>query len=199
MNDLEEEYTEKIENEEEIFIDGLQNKKNIEGLEKEYSKKVKEIRKIYEKSLKKDLYEEKEREIKKIKNRIKTQEKEEKEFHTEGLKLDDGWKEKEEIEIASRGYKLERKIKNFIQKITPNFLLYSYYKLKRSTKDFFRVIGDFFEDNWNKFTENIMNSLSFIKEGFIKIISDLAKIATFFKKKKKEGEKKEDGNKDSEK
>ena len=55
MDNLEEEYTERVEREEEIFLEGLQNRKSLAELEKEYSKKVKEIRRIYEKSLKKEL------------------------------------------------------------------------------------------------------------------------------------------------
>ena len=47
MEDLEEVYSEGLEKEGEIFIEGLQNKKSLAELEKRYSQKVKEIRRIY--------------------------------------------------------------------------------------------------------------------------------------------------------
>jgi hypothetical protein len=202
MDDLEEVYAENIEKEEEIFLDGLQNKKSLGELEKEYSKKVKEIRRIYEKSLRKDLNEEKEKEIKKAKEKIKNPEMEKNEFHTQNLELENNWEEKKQIEVASWEYKTKRRVKNFIQGITPNSFIYTEYKIKRVFGDFFRETREFSEDIWKKISESILNSLSFIKEGFIKIVSDIGKITNLFKRKSKKNEKnekKENANKNSEK
>jgi hypothetical protein len=199
MDDLEEQYAENIEKEEEIFLEGIQNRKGLGELEKEYSQKVKEIRRIYEKSLKKNLNEEKEKEIQKAKNKIKIPEKEEKEFHVKNLELEENWGEKKQIEIASWEYRTKRKIKNFIKIITPNCIIYLYYKIKRILHDFFKSIGDFLERIWEKISGSILNTLSLIKDGFIKIISDIAKIPNMFRRKSQKDEKKENANKDSKK
>jgi|WetSurMetagenome_2_1015567.scaffolds.fasta_scaffold172530_3 hypothetical protein len=200
MDDLEEEYAENIEKEEEIFLDGLQNKKSLGELEKEYSTKVKEIRRIYEKSLKKDLNEEKEREIQKAKYKGPKSEKEEKEFHVQNLELEENWNEKKQIEITSLGYRTKRKIKNSFGVMIPNSFVYVYYQIKRILMDFSRELREFFKDVWSKFYGGIVNSLSFIKEGFIKIIYDIEKIGNIFKKrgkKEENGGKKENTSKDS--
>jgi hypothetical protein len=202
MDDLEETYSENMEKEEEIFLEGLQNKKSLGELEKEYSQKVKEIRRIYEKSLRKDLNEEKEREIKKAKEKIKGTEKEEKEYHVQNLPMDKNWEERKQTEITSWSYRTKRKIKNFIQVATPNFFIYLYYKTKRIVGEFFRGIKEFFGNAWDKISESILNSLSFIKDGFIKIISDMEKIPNIFKRKAKKdekGDKKENADKSSDK
>ena len=129
MNDLEEKYTEGVEREGEIFLEGLQNKKDLGQLEKEYSKKVKEIRKVYEKSMKKEL--QKERESWEIKSKVNFHGKEEKEFRVHNLNLEKNWGEKKQIEVISSSYRLKRKIKNLIYRITPNKLIYIYYKISR--------------------------------------------------------------------
>jgi hypothetical protein len=200
MDDLEEKYAENIEKEEEIFLDGLQNKKSLGELEKEYSTKVKEIRRIYEKSLKKDINEEKEREIQKAKYKAPNSEKEEREFHVQNLELEENWNEKKQIEITSWGYRTKRKIKNFFGIIIPNSFLYVYYKIKRILENFSRELKEFLKNICEKFYGGIVNSLSFIKEGFIKIISDIEKIGRLFKrkgKKEENGRKKENSSKDS--
>jgi hypothetical protein len=201
MDDLEEKYAEDIEKEEEIFLDGLQNKKSLGELEKEYSKKVKEIRRIYEKSLKKDLNEEKEKEIQKAKNKTKNPEKEEKEFHVQNLELDNNWEEKKQIEITSWTYKTKRKLNNFMRIIIPNHMVYMYYKIKRILGDYFKDARNFLENIWENISESILNNLSSIKEGIIKIITDIGKISSIFKTKNKKDKKseKEDANKKSEK
>lgn len=194
MDDLEEKYAENIEKEEEIFLEGLQNKKSLGELEKEYSTKVKELRRIYEKALKKDINKEKEKEIKKAKDRTRNPEKEENEFRVKNLELEDDWKEKKQIEITSWTYRTKRKIKNFIYIITPNYAIYLYYKIKRILNDFFKDIRNIFDNIWENISEILSNILSSIKEGFIKITSDIGKIKNIFKSKSK----KDDGNKKSE-
>jgi hypothetical protein len=198
MDDLEEKYAEDIEREGEIFLDGLQNRKSLGELEKEYSKKVKEIRGIYEKSLKKDLNEERDKEIQKAKNKTKSSEKEENEFHVKNLELEENWKERKNIEFTSWGYRTKIKTNNFIQKIIPRYATYIYYRIKRVLSDFFKDARNLMENIWEKISENVLNSLSFVKEGIIKIITDIGKIQNLFKgngKKDKKGERKEDANK----
>jgi hypothetical protein len=114
--------------------------------------------------------------------------------------LENSWKEKKEIEINSGGYRIKRKIKNFIQKLTPNFLMYSYYKTKRILKDIFKDVSGFFDRTWQSISDKIIKILSYIKDGFVKIISDIKRIGNGFKsifksKKTKEGDKKKDGKK----
>jgi hypothetical protein len=196
MEDLEEKYIEGTEREEEIFIEGLQNKKSLAELEKQYSQKVKEIRRIYEKSLRKDL--EKQRETPEIKSKISSQNKEEKEFHVENIKLEDTWRNKKQVEITSLGYRIKRKINNFIKLITPNYIIYSYYKIIRILKDIFKETREFFEYIWEKISRNILNNLYYIKDGFMKVVLDMKKILEIFKRKGKKKEK-EDGKKDSKK
>ena len=198
MDDLEEKYAEDIEREGEIFLDGLQNRKSLGELEKEYSKKVKEIRGIYEKSLKKDLNEERDKEIQKAKNKTKSSEKEEDEFHVKNLELEENWKERKNIEFTSWSYRNRIKTNNFIQKILPKYVIYIYYRIKRVLSDFFKDARNLMENIWEKISENVLNSLSFVKEGIIKIITDIGKIQNIFKgngKKDKKGERKEDANK----
>jgi hypothetical protein len=197
MDNFEEVYAENIEKEGEIFLEGIQNKKSLGELEKEYSKKVKEIRRIYERSLRKDLNEEKEKEIQKAKNKTRTKEKEEREFHVKNLNLDKSWGERKQIEITSLGYKTKIKIKNFFRIVIPNYLVYTYYKIKRSINYFFKDIMEIFIHIFEKISDKISNSLSFVKEGFIKVLSILKRIINIFKIKK--SKKEEDGKKISKK
>jgi hypothetical protein len=223
MEDLEEKYAEDIEKEEEIFLEGLQNKKTLGELEKEYSKKVKEIRRVYEKLLKKDLNDEKEKEIKNVKNKIKNTESNEKEFHVKNLRLEENWLDKKQIEISSWRYKNKRKISNFFGIIMPNYLIYFYYKTKRIFNDIFKDARNIFENIWEKISgiisdalssikggvikiissiKKVINGLSFIKRGFIKVMSDMKKIINLLVKNKENGEKKdkeENANKESKK
>jgi hypothetical protein len=193
MEDLEETYAEGIETEEEVFLEGLKNKKSLAELEKQYSKKVKEIRRIYEKSLKKEL--DKERENLETDNKTKTPEKNEKQFQVQNLNLEKNWWERKKIEISSSEYRIQRKIKYFIQLTIPNYFIFLYYKTERILKDFFNEIRRFFENVWENISEKILNVLSYIKNGFIKITSDMKRIIDKFKRKKKkdkEGEKKKE-------
>jgi hypothetical protein len=193
MEDLEEVYNEGIEKEGEIFIEGLQNKKSLAELEKRYSQKVKEIRRIYERSLKKELNKENDKNQKKEKRIIKQEDG--KEFQVQKLILSKTWEEEKEIEMKSASYRVIRKIKIFIQKITPNYAIYSYYKVKRILGDFYKEIIRFFGRVWDNIYEGISNILSYIKDGFNTILSGIIKITEIFKKKKskdKEEEKKAD-------
>lgn len=195
MNDLEEEYTEKIEREGEIFLEGLQNKRSLKELEKEYSKKVKEIRRIYEKSLRKELEKEKNKQIKEAKKGVNLEFKEDKEFQVEKLNLEKNWKEKKQIEVTSLGYRFKRRIKGFIKKILPDYLIYMYYKIKRFLKDFFKDLKRITSRIWNKASEKISNTASLIKRGFLKIIYKLIFLWNFIVgkiTKHKNGSKKED-------
>jgi hypothetical protein len=200
MEDVEEKYVEGVEREGEIFIEGLENKKSLAELEKKYSQKVKEIRRIYEKSIKKELN--KERELTQTKTKLNVQKVGGKEFQVQEIDLEDSWREKKEIEITSWSYRFNRKIKNILNKITPNFIIYSYYKTKRIVNDFSKEVREFFSRTWENISEEIAKVISYIKEGFSKIITDIKNIAKIFKIKKnkeKEGEKKENGKKDSRK
>lgn len=194
MNDLEEEYRENLEKEGELFLEGLKNKRSLGELEKEYSKKVREIRRIYEKSLKKELEKEKNSQIKGVKKNINIQEKKEKPFQVESIELNKNWKERKQIEVASSSYKTKRKIKDFIQKALPNYLLYSYYRIKRILKDFFKEVGKKITKIWNNSSEKALNVLSLIKKGFLKIISIMKRLWVFIRKKikKDKGDKKEE-------
>ena len=205
MDDPEELYAEGVEREGELFLEGLQNKKDIGELEKEYSKKVKEIRRIYEKSIKKDL--EKERDSLVVKNKANIGGNEGKEFRVQSLDLERSWKEKKQVEVASLGYRIKRKMKNTIHRITPNWLIYLYYRIKRASKDTHKEIKDFLIKVKDKFVKKILNIFSYIKEGFLILASGIKKVLNMFKKKQKKGEnlkkeenpKKEDGTKNSEK
>lgn len=189
MGELDDQYAEGIEKENELFLEGLQNKRSLREMEREYSQKVKEIRRIYEKSLKKDLNEEKEKEIEKIRNKKKPKEKEEKEFHVRGIELEKNWKEKKRIEVKSWGYRTKRKVKNFIQRAIPNKMIYLHYKTKRILKDFFGDIWEFLSRIFRKVSKRIVNEFSLIKDGFIKMFSDIKNIIKKFRSKKKKGEK----------
>jgi len=193
MEDPEEIYIDGVEREGEIFLEGLQNKKSLAELEKQYSQKVKEIRRIYEKSLRKD--NNKEKEINEVKNNTKKPEEEVKEFRVENIKLNKNWKDEKQIEASFLIYKIKRKIKNFIQLITPDYFIYSYYKITRVTKDTFKEIKNIVERVWGKISKNISDILYYIKNGFIKIITDIKNIIDIFKIKNKK-EKKEDGKKE---
>jgi hypothetical protein len=200
MNDLEEKYTEGIEREGELFLEGLQNKKDIGQLEKEYSKKVKEIRRIYEKSMRREL--QKERESWEIKNKANLQGKEEKEFQVHNLNLEKNWGEKKHIEIISSSYRLKRKIKNTIYKITPNGLMYIYYKIKRIIKDSSKEVRGFLRRKKDKVLERMVKSGVYVKEGFLAVVAGFKIVLNLFRRKKKkegDGKAKEDGKKDTEK
>ncbi|MGY4884313.1 MAG: hypothetical protein ACP5NZ_01915 [Nanobdellota archaeon] len=187
MRDLEEQYAEGIEREGEIFLEGLQNKRDIGELEKEYSKKVKEIRRIYEKSLKKEL--DKERQSQEIKNKINLEGKEEKEFHVQNLKLEKSWGEKKQVEIASSSYMIKRRLKNGVYNLTPNFFIYLYYKTKRIVKDTSKEINNFLERNKERISRKVGEIFSYIKEGFLTVFLGLKKVVKIFKKKEKKEEK----------
>jgi hypothetical protein len=200
MNDLEEKYTEGIEKEGEIFLEGLQNKKDLGQLEKEYSKKVKEIRRVYEKSMKKEL--QKERESWEIKSKANFHGKEEKEFRVHNLNLEKNWGEKKQIEVISSSYRLKRKIKNLIYRITPNRLMYIYYKIKRISKDTSKDIKGFLRRHKDKAQEKLIRAASYIKEGFLAVVAGFKIVLNIFKRKNKKGEDgktKEDGKGNTEK
>lgn len=192
MSDIEEEYLRGIEREEEIFIEGRKNNKNLSELEKRYSKQVKEIRKAYEKSLKKEL-----RSKKNIKTSKKEEKKEEKikEFKAEGIELEKNKVEDIKIKLSSKSYRVFRRIKNFIYKITPKKIIYFYHRIRLRIKNIKKhmknVIKRIFEKTSNRFSI----IWTHIKEGFMRVMSIIKKLFSFFKKKKKEKPKeKEDKN-----
>jgi hypothetical protein len=194
MEDLEEFYSEGVEKEGELFLEGLEKKRDIGELEKEYSKKVKEIRRIYEKSLKKDLY--KEKEIMQTKKPSKPQKGEVKEFRVENLDLEDNWRDEGQVKINSFSYKIGRKIKDFIKKIAPNLLIYKYYKSKVVLKNFFKEIDGYIRNIFEKISERILRVVGYVREGFLKVLSEVKKMTDIFKRKKSKegkGEKKENG------
>jgi len=120
MRDFEEEYAERIEEEGEILLEGLRNQKSLAELEKEYSKRVKEIRKAYEKSVKKDML--KKEAFQKSEKKEKGKKKEEV-FEVEGVKLEKNWLEKKHLKLKLTTYKIKRNLVNFIYKITPKFII----------------------------------------------------------------------------
>jgi hypothetical protein len=192
MDDLEEYYKDSVEKEEEVFLEGLQNKRSLAELEQEYSKKVKEIRRVYEKFLKKELNEEKEKEILKAKNKKGIQRGEERVFYAEGIQLEKNWEEKKQIEIESKLYKIKIKMKSFIQKITPNWAIYNYYKIKKILSRVFKEIGDFFKRIGEGISEKLLNGISFIGNTFtkifLKITASIQKLMDKFNgKNKKDG------------
>ncbi len=191
MGDFEEEYIEGIEKEGEIFLEGLRNNKKLSELEKEYSKKVKEIRKIYEKSIKKDLIKERKKEIDKVKGKKLSKDGEVEAFHVKSLELEKNWEEKKEIELSSWSYKTKVKISNFIRKITPNFFIYSYFKVRRIVKNIYKDISDFLERVKENIADKTFKIWSYIKDKFIKLKNSIKLIIYFIlekiKKKKKDG------------
>lgn len=204
MGDFEEDYTEGVEKEGEIFLEGLNNNKRLSELEKEYSKKVKEIRRIYEKSIKKDLNRERKKEIEKINKKSKiSRDGEVEAFKVKNLELEKNWKEKKEIEMASWGYRIKIKTINFIKKITPNFIIYLYFKVKRVLRDNYNEIANFLERIQEKVSDKILKILNYIKDKFIKLKNYskeiIEKISEKLKRKKKDGKPQEDATKKPEK
>ncbi len=192
MEDFEEIYSEGIEAEGEAFLEGLRNKRNISDLEKEYSKRVKEIRKVYEKSLKKDII--KKEEYREKKKNSSDMEMKEKEFKVQSLDLEKNWKEEKEIKIHSWAYKIKRKIKNLLYNITPNFMIYEYHKFKISWGSFTKDSKNFFKRNTEKISSKLLKMITYIKEGLMLIVSKIKSISNLFKnKKQKEIKDKKDG------
>ncbi len=194
MDDLEERYLEGVEKEGEILLEGLKGNKSLGELEKEYSKKVKEIRKIYEKSLKKELKKEKENPStkKSKKDKEKT-----KEFKAEGVELERGWIEDKKIKTEVNSYNFKRKIKNFFYKISPNKIIYLFHRLKIIKINFFKQINFSFKRTFNKISTKVITILTYIKEGFMKVVSEFKRLFSFFSKQKKK-EKTEKQEKDKE-
>jgi len=170
MKDIEEFYIEGVEKEGETFLDGLNNKKSLAELEKEYSKKVKEIRKIYEKSMKKELEKEKDALIKSAKKKG-LQKKEGEKFEPKGFDLNKSWYERKKIEIYIGMYNLKRKLKNSIKIITPNKIIFLYYKLGKNTRYLFKKTRTFLENTWKKFSEKVLNAFNSTKNGIIKFFN----------------------------
>jgi len=193
MGELEEEYEEGIEREEELFLEGLKNNKSLAELEEQYSRKVKEIRRIYEKSLKKELYGSKE--IKDIKKKENKKE-EPKEFKAEGIILEKNKIEKTKIKLESINYKIRRKLKNFFDKIIPEKVIYLSHKIKINIKNIHKISKSSLKRAINKILSNLNTILIYTKEGFIKVISEIKKIVFLFKRRKKENNK--EGNKKEE-
>lgn len=193
MGELEEEYEEGIEREEELFIEGLKNNKSLTELEKQYSKKVKEIRKIYEKSLKKDLYASSE--IKSIKKRENTEEKF-KEFKAEGVALEKNKIEKAKIKLESANYKVRRKIKNFFDKIIPRKIIYLSHKIRINIKSINKDSKNMLKRLINKLSNSLNTIWTYVKDGFMKVISNIKRILSLFTKKKKQDKKEEDKKKE---
>jgi hypothetical protein len=179
MEDPEEIYVNEIEEESERFLEGLQTKKSLGELEKEYSRKVKEIRNIYEKSIKKELEQEaKNLEIKKANLEIS----EKKPYKAHCLKMEKSWSEKKKIGLISEEYKIERKIKNLIQKYFPKKIIYFFYRSKIIARNFFNKIGLYLEKIKDRIIESIEIIFSGIKKGISNITAGLKKLSNFFKK-----------------
>ncbi len=192
MEDFEEIYNEGIEAEGEAFLEGLRNKRNIADLEKEYSKRVKEIRKVYEKSLKKDII--KKEEYHEKKKNSSNRDKEEKEFKVQELDLEKNWKEKKEIKINSWAYKVKRRIKNTLYTITPSFIIYRYHRFKISWSSFTKDTKNLFKINGEKISSRLLKIITYIKEGLMLIITKIKSITNVFKnKKQKDIKDKKDG------
>jgi len=196
MGDIEEEYLEGIEKEEELFLEGLKNNKNLAELEEKYSKKVKEIRRIYEKSLKKDLYSKDEiKNLKKKENNVKEVD----EFKAKEFELEKNKIEKTKIKLESANYKISRKIKNFFYKFIPNKSIYFVHKLKISL----RAIHKTFKIRLKRVITKILNNLNtvwvYIKEGFMKVVSEIKRASLYFKKNKKDNKKEDNAQKEEKK
>lgn len=191
MKDIEEFYIEGVEQEGENFLEGLKNGRSLAELEKEYSKKVKEIRKIYEKSFKKELNKEKLVLIKSTKTSGLQKHREEK-FEPTKFNLEKTQIEREKIKISIGAYNFRRKLKNLIQKITPNRLIFLHYKLIKNVKYLLKKIGGILEKIWKKCFEKVLNILRSIKSEIFKLNSILIEGINKLKRKKN---KKEDGEK----
>lgn len=179
MEDSEEVYANGIEEENEKFLEGLQNKKSLGELEEEYSKKVKEIRNIYEKSIKKELEQEaKNTKVKKIDLEIKKGEP----YKAHCLKMEKSWGEKKKIDITCSRYKTERKIKNFYQRFFPKKIIYFFYRSKIVMDNCLSKIGLYLENLKNIIVGVIKIIFSGIKTGILGIASGVKKIADRIKK-----------------
>lgn len=194
MGDIEEEYLEGIEKEEELFLEGLKDNKSLAELEEKYSKKVKEIRKIYEKSLKKELYYQKE--AKEHKKRENSEEKF-KEFKAEGIELEKNKLQKTKILLESTHYKIKRKIRGFFDKIIPGKIIYFLHKIKINLIVIRKTTKSIFNFSINKISNSLNTIWVYVKEGFMKVVSEFKKFFSLFKKKKKQ-DKKDEGNKKEE-
>ncbi len=194
MSDIEEEYLEGIEKEEELFLEGLKNNKSLAELEERYSKKVKEIRKIYEKSLKKELSYQKE-----VKERKKRENSEEelKEFKAEGIELEKNKLEKTKIILKSTDYKIRRKIRGFFDRIIPGKIIYFLHKIKINLIVIRKTTKSIFKFLINKISNSLNTIWVYVKEGFVKVVSEFKKFFSLFKKKKKQ-DKNGEGNKKEE-
>ena len=182
MRDFEEEYAERIEEEGEILLEGLRNQKSLAELEKEYSKRVKEIRKAYEKSVKKDML--KKEAFQKSEKKEKGKKKEEV-FEVEGVKLEKNWLEKKHLKLKRTTYKIKRNLVNFIYKITPKFIIYRYYRNKRAFSDSKKEVKGFFRRRKEKISVFVTKLLNYIKKGVSSIKNNLKKIIGVFKFRKK--------------
>lgn len=182
MRDLEEEYAERIEEEGEILLEGLRNQKSLAELEKEYSKRVKEIRKVYEKSVKKEMLK---KEVFQKSEKKEESKKKEEVFEVEGVELEKNWLEKKHLKLKLTTYKIKRNLVNFIYKITPKFIIYRYYRNKRVISDFKKEVKGFFRRRKEKISDFVTKLLTHIKKGGSSIKNNLKKIMGVFKFSKK--------------
>lgn len=205
MQDPEEIYKEELEKVDEEFLKGLNEGKSLDSLEKGYTKKTKKLRKKFESSYSRFIKKNPEKSDEK-----KNNQNEEKEYDWMGetfkvkpLNLENSWKDRLNFSFKTKKFKTKRKFLDFVQRVTPDFILRIYYKSINSWRVFSFERNLFFEKIILKFKKNIKKTVSFFKKilnsikVFFKNISEFLN-KKFERKNKEKSSKKPDKKKENE-
>ena len=192
MGEVDDFYKQEIENADSVFLKSPEINMPRKKAQEEYLKKIGKIRKNYYKKYKKQLANEK-KNIKK--NEIKEKKEKIKRFKSESVNMNFGFFEKLRIKKSIWMFKQKRKLKNFFFRITPKFLIYSFFKLRKKKNMILGSLFDFFEKKKESTKEGFKKTFDFIKKIFVKIIKIPENILIWIKSKlfksKKKGDEKE--------
>ncbi|MFH1802003.1 MAG: hypothetical protein ABH864_00965 [archaeon] len=194
LEEIEDVYRRELEEIEKNFLKAVADKEKSKGAEKAYKGKIKAARDRYYTSVNTYL----EREKKNLgKKDNKKKEKETKQFKVVPGNFELSWWQRQKLRWGLFFFKKRFSARNKIRKNTPEFVSYQYYKKRLLFGRFFGVVGDSVRGAASEVASVLQGNYEMFKKGAQKALKYLSELpgkifAKFFKKKGKEGEKKEE-------
>jgi hypothetical protein len=201
MEDIDDVYNFEIEESDRKFLEALKAGGDKNELEKEYKAKLRAARDKYSKILKAELSK-KPMKKKKASGKEKTEH-----FKVIGVDMKPSFKEKTRDKAEMALFKGKIGTRDFMQRLTPNFLVMGWMRMKKGMRRFFISLKEAFAYIFNKSVEgleflikSIYSSLIWavakMKKGILAVFGWLASFKKYLPKKKKKeekaGEKKEE-------
>jgi len=176
-------YEKEMENADREFLNNIKRTKNKKDSENLYKENIKSIRKEYERKYERYLKDQKNAILKERRKVPKNNEEKTAAFRAEGIDLKLTKKERLELRYDLFKFRFKIKIKNFLNKITPRFLLILYLKTRMISKRSYSSTREAIEKTFTKIKEAIISGLKKTGEKIKQVYSKIKKaVSSVFQK-----------------